>query len=288
MSRRNGAILVYVLIAYGFTWAVWLPYALAARRGHPLPSAFLYYIAAFGPLLGAAAAEALERGPSGLRDLLHRLFDWRRPRHWVMVALLSPLVLPPVAALAVAAAGHGWPDWGRFGVTSRAPGLGPLATWCLMTASYGIGEETGWRGFLLPRLQANRSALAATGQLTLIWAGWHIPAFFFREGYVGLGAVGIVGFLLGLAAGAVVLTALYNASNGSILVAALWHGSWNWVATSDGLQGPWVAVMTAIIMLVAPALIWLWGRRDLAPGPRPIVSPPAGFTSLASRLLEIR
>jgi hypothetical protein len=82
---------------------------------------------------------------------------------------------------------------------------------------------------------------------------------------------GIVGFLLGLEAGAVVLPALYNASNGSILVVALWRGSWNWVATSGGLQGPWVAVMTAIIMVVAPVLIWLWGPRDLAPRPRPIV-----------------
>jgi membrane protease YdiL (CAAX protease family) len=157
-----------------------------------------------------------------------------------------------------------------------------------MTASYGIGEETGWRGFLLPRLQGNRSALSATARLTLIWAGWHLPAFFFREGYVGLGAAGVVGFLFGLAAGAVVLTALYNASNGSILVAALWHGSWNWVATSDGLQGPWVAVMTALIMVVAPVLIWVWGPGELAPRPRPIISAPASRVSPTSRPLEIR
>mgnify|MGYP003296197142 CR=1 FL=1 len=140
-----------------------------------------------------------------------------------------------------------------------------------MTASYGVGEEVGWRGFLLPRLQRNRPALAATGRLTLIWAGWHTPAFFFREGYVGLGVPGIIGFLLGLGAGAVVLTALYNASNGSILVVALWHGSWNWVATSDGLQGPWVAVMTALVMVTAPVVVWRWGPRRLALRPRAVV-----------------
>jgi hypothetical protein len=121
----------------------------------------------------------------------------------------------------------------------------------------------------------------------LIWAGWHFPAFFFREGYVGLGATGVVGFLLGLAAGAVVLTALYNASNGSILVPALWHGTWNGVATSEGMQGPWVAVMTAIIMVAAPVLIWLWGPRDLAPRPRTVVPPSAGPASSQSQLLKI-
>lgn len=152
-------------------------------------------------------------------------------------------------------------------MTGRAPGLGPLATWLLMTASYGIGEEVGWRGFPLPRLQTVRSALRATILLTVIWAGWHTPALFFREGYVGVG--GTVGFLAGLAMGAIVLTALYNASRGSILTLALWHGSWNWVATSEAFQGVWVAAMTAVIMIVAPALVWLWGGRDLAPIGRP-------------------
>lgn len=286
MSRRGGAILLYIVVAYGFTWAVWLPYLLAATRGDPTPPPLLYYFAALGPLLACIAAEAWERGTPGVRDVLHRLYDWRRPGIWVAVGLLSPLALPPLAAIAVAAAGHGWPDWSGFGVTSRAPGLGPLATWLLMTASYGFGEETGWRGFLLPRLQADRSALRATGWLTLIWAGWHLPALFFREGYVGLGAAGVVGFLLGLAAGAIVLTALYNASNGSVLVVALWHGSWNWVATSEALQGPWVPVMTAIVMVAAPILLWAWGARDLAPRPRTFIPPP-GPAPLPRRSLTI-
>lgn len=271
MSRRSGAMLLYVTIAYGFTWTVWIPYVFAARRGDPLPSPFLYYVAAFGPLLAAVAAEAFERGTLGIRDLLQRLCDWRRPGRWLLIALLSPLALPLIAALAIAAAGHGWPDWALLGISARAPGLAPLGTWVLMTASFGLGEETGWRGFLLPRLQADRSALAATALLTLVWAGWHVPAFFFREGYVELDAAGITGFLLGLAAGAVVLTALYNASNGSILAVAVWHGSWNWVATSDGLQGLWVAVMTAGVMVAAPILIWIWGPRDLAPRSRALV-----------------
>jgi hypothetical protein len=63
---------------------------------------------------------------------------------------------------------------------------------------------------------------------------------------------------------------------GSILVVALWHGSWNWVATSDALQGPWVATMTTIIMAAAPLLVWRWGARELAPQSRPTVPALAG------------
>jgi hypothetical protein len=62
MSRRNGAILLYAVVAYGFTWTVWLPYLLAARRGNPMPPPLLYYFAGFGPLLACIGAEALERG----------------------------------------------------------------------------------------------------------------------------------------------------------------------------------------------------------------------------------
>lgn len=272
MTRRARALLLYTGVAYAATWLVWLPYLLAARRGGPPPNAFLFYAGAAGPALGALLAEWYERGPRGVAELLRRLVDPRRTGWWAAVGLLSPLALVPVAALVLRVAGHGWPTWNEVGITSRAPGLGAAATWLLMTASYGMGEELGWRGFLLPRLQAPRSALTATLLLSLIWGLWHLPAFWFRQGYVGMGPVGLMGFALGLVAGAIVLTALYNSARGSVLAVALWHGSWNWVATSDGLQGPWVAVMTALIMVAAPVLVWRLGARDLARRARPVVT----------------
>lgn len=272
-ARRNRALVIYVAIAYGITWLIWLPYLRAASLGAPPPNPFVYYLAAAGPFLGAVIAESYERGSTGVSDLLIRVVDLRRAGGWLVVAVTSPLFLVPVAAVALSLVGLGWPTWSQVGITNRAPGLTPGTTWLLMTASYGIGEEVGWRGFLLPRLQASRSALGATVILTAIWGGWHLPAFWFREGYVGLGAGGIIGFAIGLAAGAIVLTALYNASRGSILVVALWHGSWNWVATSDGLQGPWVGTMTALIILAAPLLVWQWGASDLSPRARPTVPP---------------
>ena len=277
MTKRHRAILLYVVIAYGFTWAVWFPFVRAALAGEPLSNPFVYYLAALGPLMAAVVAEGYERGRAGVADLFHRLVDVRRAGGWLWVGLLSPLLLVPLAVAAVALAGQGWPAWSAIGVSNRAPGLGLFMTWLVMTISYGVGEEAGWRGFLLPRLQARHSALRATILLTLIWAGWHLPAFLFREGYVGMGVGGMVGFAIGLFTGAIVLTALYNASRGSILVVALWHGSWNWVATSDGLQGPWVAVMTVIIMFAAPLLVWHWGASNLYRQARGVVPPGEGF-----------
>jgi len=263
--------LLYLAVAYGLTWLVWLPYLRAAVSDGSAPGPFLYYLAAVGPFLGAFAAELYERGREGVADLVCRLIALRRTGWWVAVGIGSALLLLPLATVLIVAATGDWPAWDQVGISDRAPGLGPAATWVLMTVSYGVGEEVGWRGFLLPRLQAERPALVATLVLTPIWAAWHLPAFWFREGYVGLGVGGTIGFVASLAAGAIVLTALYNSSGGSILAVALWHGTWNWLATSDGLEGAWVAVMSAIIMVGALIVVWRLGTRNLAPGERPTV-----------------
>jgi membrane protease YdiL (CAAX protease family) len=41
-----------------------------------------------------------------------------------------------------------------------------------------VGEELGWRGFALPRLLAERSALAASLIVGVLWGVWHLPTFF--------------------------------------------------------------------------------------------------------------
>ena len=48
------------------------------------------------------------------------------------------------------------------------------------TALYGgpLGEEAGWRGFLLPRLLKRFDPLLASVYLALIWGIWHLPLHF--------------------------------------------------------------------------------------------------------------
>ena len=44
-----------------------------------------------------------------------------------------------------------------------------------------IGEEPGWRGFALPRLQRRHSPLVATLMLGVVVAAWHLPLVFLSE-----------------------------------------------------------------------------------------------------------
>src|SRR5206468_1423254 len=158
------------------------------------------------------------------RDLLARMVRWRMPLRW-WAAAFSPAAFLGVA-LAVASAAGKLPrgsDLGRYTGLS-AIGVVPV---CVIVILLTFGEETGWRGFALPILQRRHGALAASLLVTPIWAVWHLPYFFTVTTYRGFAPAGYLAFVFGLACGSIVLTWLYNRTNGSILACAIWHGLFN-------------------------------------------------------------
>ena len=137
----------------------------------------------------------------------------------------------------------------------------PILGWWalpLWIFTFGLGEETGWRGFALPRLQERRSALGATIILTGFWALWHLPQFFYL---FDLNMV--FGWLIGLFAGAVVLTWLFNSAVDSIPVAAIWHGCFNFITASTANTGNLPAVMSLIVILLAVLVVVRTGPKNL-------------------------
>jgi len=133
--------------------------------------------------------------------------------------------------------------------------LGLLA-WPLWFLTSGCGEELGWRGFALPRLQRTHSALVSSALLTIGWASWHVPMFFYVPSYLTLGLRIVPGFFLGMFAGATVLTWLYNRSGGSVLAVALWHASFNFVTASPNAGGLAAAVTSTLVMVWAVIVVW--------------------------------
>ncbi len=79
------------------------------------------------------------------------------------------------------------------------------------------GEEIGWRGFALPRLQSRFPALTASLVLGGLWALFHLPLFFSRGGGAGgdMSSTPIAAFLLIVLAGSVLVTCVYNHTRGS-------------------------------------------------------------------------
>ena len=128
----------------------------------------------------------------------------------------------------------------------------------------GCGEELGWRGFALPRLQRTHSAFISSLLLTTGWAGWHLPAFFYVPSYTAIGLRILPGFFLGLLAGAIVLTWRYNSSGRSVLAVALWHASFNFVTGSPDAGGIVAAVTSSLVMVWAVVVLWRHDWTTLA------------------------
>jgi hypothetical protein len=109
--------------------------------------------------------------------------------------------------------------------------------------------------------------------LTIGWAAWHIPAFFYIPGYAAIGIRILPGFVFSLFAGAVVLTWLFNRSGGSVLPAVLWHASFNFVTASRAAAGVTAAVTSLLVVVWAVAVLVSGGLRERGhPAGRPCAS----------------
>ena len=90
-----------------------------------------------------------------------------------------------------------------------------------LAAIKGPVEELGWRGFALPMLQRRFAPVWSSLILGLVWGFWHLPAFLLSG--TQQSAWSFTPFLAGTVAISVIATALFNASRGSILLAAVLH-----------------------------------------------------------------
>jgi membrane protease YdiL (CAAX protease family) len=143
----------------------------------------------------------------------------------------------------------------------------------------GGNEEPGWRGFALPRLLDQYSALTASGIIGVAWAVWHLPLFALP--YSSQAGISLPLWTAAIFAQSVVFTWLYNSTKGSVLLAMILHASVN-NSTIFYIAGGSIGVSsttgyglyTAVLMLVALAIIGMYGPERLANRPVP-TGPPS-------------
>lgn len=254
-------IALFCALAFAFSWAYWLTLVSQGLRVAP-GSATTHLPGLAGPFLAALCLTALRDGPRGVRRFVLNCVGIPFPRPALLLLALSPLFMGAVLFTALGIARGQSPALEEFNSYPGTPAHWHLAgTAILALVLNGIGEEGGWRGYLLPRLAIGRSKLRATLLLSAIWMTWHAPLFVLNASMSALLGPTLIGWAVGLTAGSVVLAWLYFYSK-SILVVAVWHTSFNFlVATAPG-QGLVAAIAsTAVIGLgFAVALVW-WRTR---------------------------
>jgi len=211
----------------------------------------VFILLVWSPAIAGLALVWRHYGRGGVGSFLRRLTLWRMPSAWWVFLLLGiPAVKYIGAAFNGTAGDFPFSPWyGLLPAMAIALFIGPV-------------EELGWRGVALPLLQRRFAPLWAALILGAFWAVWHAPAFLLSGTPQGAWSFGP--YLFGVLALSVIITPLFNAAQGSILMAALFHFQMNGPAWPDAQ--PWENYLFAAVAIVVVVLNrkTMFNRTDAA------------------------
>jgi membrane protease YdiL (CAAX protease family) len=250
----NHPVWLYYFWSLFISWIILSPLVLNQlfqTQIYTLP--YHHFWAAVGPLLAACLATWQLKKSMGLKNLLHRVFAVDIKMKWYVLALLLPALLFLISVLLSSEkitfnAINTFADFGAIGF-----GWG----WLIHVLTFGVGEEVGWRGYLLPLLRKKLNPFMATLILTGMWAFWHVPMFFYRTGYLDTDLFFIVGWSLSLLMGSLFLTWIYENSGQKTMVCILFHGTLNAFFTMQASQGNITNLMGAMLTIIVLCLLIL-------------------------------
>lgn len=218
MRRRSASLAVFFLLTYAVMWTFYFTVVAASIPARSALGTLLILLGAYSPSMVALALTARAEGAAGVRALLGRVVQWQVPARWYVFAVGYVAAIKLAAALIHRLAVGAWP---RFGAEPLY--LIPLAI--VFSTPFQAGEEIGWRGYALPRMAARIGFARASVLLGLIWAFWHLPQFFIRDGD-SYGQSFVV-FVLQVIALTVAMVWLYAHSAGSLLPVIVLHSAAN-------------------------------------------------------------
>jgi membrane protease YdiL (CAAX protease family) len=211
---KRHPILAFYLLTLLISWPIKIPVSLTATS-----NILLRLLPSFMPAVAALVITSLILGKEGISALLRRLSP-AGTALWLYVAvIIGPVILAAIALGFNLLLGQPAPQWIN-------PGLRLLGF--IPAFFFGIGEELGWRGFVLPRLQARYSALTSSLFLGLLWALWHGPeALQAILVHVSLSQTLVLEgiSLLSFLALSLLMTWTFNSSKGCIAPACILHVS---------------------------------------------------------------
>ena len=272
------ALLTFFLLTYAVAWTCFFGSVAIARGAAPALAALgglggpIFLLGVFAPSLVALALTARAEGREGVVALLRRILRWQVGARWYVFALGYIAAVKLAAALIHRAVTGTWPRFGETPLVLMAAAI-LISTWTQ------AGEETGWRGYALPRMAARLGLGPASLLLGVLWAAWHLPLFFLP----GTDTAGqsFPLYLLQVTAVSVAMSWLYWRTGGSLLLVMVLHAAVNntkdivpsavpGAANALALSGSLVAWLTVALLWICAAFFLVQMRR--APPPGKVVS----------------
>ncbi len=219
---RKHNLFIYFILAFVWSWGWWSGLIFStpsdAIMSGNLPPTFIIFalLGGFGPSISGIITSAITGGKKETSSLFSGFKRGKNGIGWYAMAILTVPLLTAVQAGVQATTGRT--------VTFSVPGMMMVMgfIWPIFSS---FGEEIGWRGFALPRMQNRFGILPASILLGLVWGLWHMPS-----DYIAFSAYGwlfIPIFLLlgpiNLTAHSVIMTFIYNKTRGNLILMILYH-----------------------------------------------------------------
>jgi membrane protease YdiL (CAAX protease family) len=237
--------------------------------GTVIPKGVLQLIASFGPSIAGLIMYYLESRRKGLIAVIKSLIKINIHVKWYLFALFFELVSFILIVFSSSITGYrDTPIITNETINSLIMFFANTVTLTLLT---GLGEEIGWRGFLLPKFQSRFPVIKAAVILALINSLWHLRTDFLSLLMQGEYDAFISGYLPDMMLRimisipvVLILVYLFNNTGGSLFIMILFHGSsnasWEWVKQITGIADPsyllplWAALLWFTMLYFIPAL----------------------------------
>ena len=225
---KRSTLVAYFVLLFGIEWL--LVFALSSL----VPPMIALLIGSWLPNGVGLLVTGVTGGRAGLRELFSKVVLWRIGLKWYVIALFVPITMAYLAIGLYALFGNAVPGF------APASQLLPIVLLAVFTGA--MGEELGWRGTALPRLQARWNALISSLIVGVLWGFYHLPSFLLSG--LPLQDLPLIPFMVAALGITILISWTFNHTGGSLIIVFLYHFAFNFMGSATGIFG-------------VPALLWL-------------------------------
>ncbi|MFL0249287.1 CPBP family intramembrane glutamic endopeptidase [Clostridium neuense] len=219
---KNHEIISFIFLTFLFSWIIWgILYCssidIVNNVIYKSHMSIFICLGAFAPSSMSIILTGFLYKKKGLKALLTRLTKWRYNLIYYLIAVFYWIASLYISYLICKFFGS------KGEITFTNVKTYYILEGFMITLLLGgpLGEEIGWRGFLLPRLQKKLNPFYSSIVLGIIWSCWHLPLFFIA----GTDQYGVpfLLFIMTTIINTIIITWIFNRTNGSLIFPILFH-----------------------------------------------------------------
>lgn len=219
LGKESG---VYLIFTFLITWIMWLLAYKGFISSWEISTDLLIRLGTAVPSITGLVLTCIYGGKKELRISLRSLVCFKAsPAWWIYSFFLFPLILLTASVIFLLTGGNLPPA--QFPISFI-----PIGFLYILLFMGPLGEELGWRGFLLERLLQQWGFMLGGGILGIIWSIWHMPLFFIpgtiQSELIKIGLLpAILGYCLYTVCISFLITILYVRTKGNLLLCLFFH-----------------------------------------------------------------